>query len=109
MWEALARRTPSQEAIKWDRIVRELVGPAGDINSPDVFGKTPLLRAAEAGNVGVVEELRRRGADVEARTPEGWSALHLASGNGHLDVVSKVRSAYAPRIPCTTTGNTCKS
>ena len=94
MWESLnVRRTApsSSQQARWEAVVRDLVGPGEDVNVRDVFGKTPLLRAAEAGKLGVVLELLRRGANPIARTPEGWNALHLAAGNGHLEVVSQVR------------------
>lgn len=46
-------------------------------------GFTPLLFAAQQGDVSTVEALLARGADVNDRTPEEGSALILAIASGH--------------------------
>lgn len=42
------------------------------------FGQTPLMAAAAAGNVALVETLIERGADRDAIDPYGCNALHWA-------------------------------
>jgi len=39
------------------------------------------------GELDAVRILLRHGAFVDSRTGDGWTALQLASGNGHLDIV----------------------
>eukprot|EP00951_Prasinocladus_malaysianus_P025893 scaffold228051_cov46-Prasinocladus_malaysianus.AAC.2 len=79
--------------------IQQLLRNGNDIEAADIFGKTPLLRAAEVGNVEAVSELLNNGASCLARTMEGWTALHLAAGNGHVKVVSKVSRFSTPVEP----------
>ena len=46
-----------------------------------------LWTAAKKGDAKCVESLLARGADVNAKTPYGVTALFYAAGKGHLDVV----------------------
>ena len=46
-----------------------------------------LLKAAGSGNAAGVVAMLRKGARVEARDKDGWSALMLASVGGHMQVV----------------------
>lgn len=46
-----------------------------------------LLRAAMEGRAMSVKTLLEKGADIEARLPDGWTPLMLATWNGHTDVV----------------------
>lgn len=50
------------------------------------FG-TPLTMAAANGRTRVAQMLLAKGADVNARTDEGNTALHEAASRGHADVV----------------------
>ena len=43
--------------------------------------------ASESGHREVVQTLLEHGADVAARSDNGWTSLHWASENGHLAVV----------------------
>lgn len=47
-----------------------------------------LIQAAGTGDVGIVEELIAAGADVNASTKHGMTALMSAAEHGHLGVVS---------------------
>jgi ankyrin repeat protein len=51
------------------------------------FHNTPLHRAALEGNLEEVKKLVEGGADVNAKNTIGKTPLHMASGNGHQDVV----------------------
>jgi ankyrin repeat protein len=50
--------------------------------------QTPLIMAAERGHVGMVRLLLERGADVNAGSLSGDTALHEAAARGHEEVVS---------------------
>lgn len=41
-----------------------------------------LWQAAREGDAAKIRQLVLRGADIDARTPEGWTALNLAAKNG---------------------------
>ena len=45
-----------------------------------------LIDAATRGDMGAVQALLAKGADVNAKARDDWTALMLASQNGHLDV-----------------------
>ena len=50
-------------------------------------GYTPLLTALYANNFEVMDVLLRRGAKVDEPEPFGSTALHIACGQGNLEVV----------------------
>ena len=69
-------------------IVRELLKRGADVNEREPWNNnTPLMRAAEAGNVAVLEELLAHGAQVDAATPEGRTAFYAAISGGQLVTV----------------------
>jgi len=51
----------------------------------DEAGETALMHAAHAGHLEVVEVLIAAGADVNARSPQGWTALAKAAYNGETE------------------------
>ncbi len=51
---------------------------------------TPLMNASAMGNVEVVRELLRSGANVNQIGPRRSTALMFATGAGHLDVVKEL-------------------
>lgn len=69
--------------------------PAGaEVNVPDAMGFTQLHDAA-ARRKGI-EDLIRRGADVNAKDKEiGWTALHWAAADGDVDMISQLLAARA--------------
>jgi Ankyrin repeats (3 copies)/Ankyrin repeat len=48
------------------------------------FGRTPLMCAAGAGNLDVVEMLHERGAKLNTVDSGGATALHLAASSAHI-------------------------
>ncbi|KAG7258674.1 hypothetical protein CRUP_029076, partial [Coryphaenoides rupestris] len=59
-------------------------------------GQTPLMLASEQGSLEIVQELIRRGANVNLDDVDCWSALISAAKEGHLEVVKELleNSAY---------------
>jgi ankyrin repeat protein len=55
--------------------VEFLLGIPGEVHAVDASGSTSFIRAAENGQLAVVEELVRAGADVDASTNLGDTAL----------------------------------
>jgi 2-iminobutanoate/2-iminopropanoate deaminase len=68
-----------------------LIGACGD--KEDV--NTALLKAAEEGNAGKVNELLEKGADVNSMDEYNRSPLMLAAYNGHSKVVDSLIKAGA--------------
>ena len=58
-----------------------------DVNQKDREGFTPLMRAADRGQLNVVRSLLNSGAAVDAKGKGGMTPLMLAARNGHLPVV----------------------
>jgi ankyrin repeat protein len=58
------------------------------VNSKDKDDKTPLFIAAEQGNVGVIEVLLDKGADVNAQGRFYGNALYAASTYGHKEIAT---------------------
>jgi len=52
-----------------------------------------LINAAHCGRKDVVELLLNNGADVNAKSNDGWSALTYAARNGRKDVVELLLNA----------------
>ncbi|XP_059908462.1 kinase D-interacting substrate of 220 kDa B isoform X1 [Gadus macrocephalus] len=53
-------------------------------------GQTPLMVAAEQGSLEIVQELIRRGANVNLDDVDCWTALISAAREGHLEVVKEL-------------------
>ena len=63
--------------------------PSIELDVPDKFGQTPLLRAADAGHTKCIRMLLDKGASVKHVDNEGRTALSLAAIKGHK-VVAKL-------------------
>ncbi|CAN8024670.1 unnamed protein product [Ixodes persulcatus] len=56
----------------------------------DENGQTLLMVAAQCGQLPIVEELIRQGADVHLEDLDNWSALLNASKEGYTDIVAEL-------------------
>ncbi|XP_061551611.1 kinase D-interacting substrate of 220 kDa B isoform X2 [Phycodurus eques] len=61
-----------------------------DVDSRSDNGQTPLMVAAEQGNLEIVQELIKRGANVNCDDVDCWTALMSASKEGHIQVVGEL-------------------
>lgn len=60
------------------------------VNVPSIDSNnawSPLLVAAQYGDVACVDALLRHHANIEATSNDGKRATHIAAGNGHIDVL----------------------
>uniref|UniRef100_A0A8C5WD73 Fibronectin type III and ankyrin repeat domains 1 n=1 Tax=Leptobrachium leishanense TaxID=445787 RepID=A0A8C5WD73_9ANUR len=64
-------------------------------DTPDKFGLTPLMVAAQKGHLRLVELLIDHGADINQEDGSGKNSLMLACFSGHLDVVQCLRERGA--------------
>lgn len=63
----------------WTDLLREYLAAGGDPNGVRNTLRWSLLHmAVEQCNAAAVEVLVQHGADIEARTQDGWTPLHLA-------------------------------
>lgn len=67
--------------------------PKTDVNQLNAKGESPLMLSALKGHSELVDQLIKRGADVNKT---GWTALHYAASSGQLAIISLLieHSAY---------------
>jgi ankyrin repeat protein len=68
-------------------IVRSLITAGADVEATKTIG-TPLVMAAQNGNLEDVKLLMEAGANIHARTGLGVNAMAMAALLGHADVVA---------------------
>jgi len=61
------------------REIAEAIRSGADLNARNVWGRTPLMEAAETGNLAVMTTLLEAGSDVHARDKYGMTPLMLAA------------------------------
>lgn len=67
-----------------------------DVRQTNAYLRTPLHKASYySGAPEVITSLIQRGADVNARDKGNWTALHLATRNGHVEAVRVLLDAGA--------------
>jgi ankyrin repeat protein len=76
-----------------ERAVKNLLDMNIDPNAVDEMGRTPLMLAAAAGNGQLVQLLIDRGADVEAKTPEGLTAMSIATEFQKVESTEAIQDA----------------
>jgi ankyrin repeat protein len=89
-------------------IARALVAAGADLNAAsrkrntELFGVTPLMVAAANGCDDLVQLFLDKGADIDVKTPEGFTALSLAKSFGlhkedNQGVIRKLEAAGAKK------------
>ncbi|XP_062252982.1 kinase D-interacting substrate of 220 kDa B isoform X2 [Platichthys flesus] len=61
-----------------------------DVDSRSDNGQTPLMVTAEQGNLEILQELIKRGANVNLDDVDCWTALISAAKEGHIEVVREL-------------------
>jgi len=65
-----------------------------DVNSKDIFGRTPLHCAILANSKNAVKFLMQAGADIDKADHAGDLPLHYAVRKGHQDILDWFASSY---------------
>ncbi|KAK6745101.1 hypothetical protein RB195_011669 [Necator americanus] len=71
------------ESGSWDLVVAVLALPNCDIECTDAFGRTPVIAAARCAHVGLIDMLVNKGANINQRDENGWTALTHAVHKNH--------------------------
>jgi len=91
------------------KVVRILINSGADIDAADPVNRIrPLHNAAKNGCPNVSEFLLKHGADMDAQTARGDTALHLAAANGHADIVSLLLNYHANHAASNSAGFTAE-
>jgi uncharacterized protein len=99
-------RTPLEIAIIWcmPDIVKLLLIHGADPNLTDSKGLTPLMKTAVLGiqdarpindKLQIMMHLIDSGAEIDAQTPDGKTALMYATGNSRIEIVELLVSSGA--------------
>lgn len=79
--------------VGWTKLIVALLKAGADVNARNGFGETPLLVAAEKGNVEAIAVLLKAGADVNVWADYGATPLDMATARNHQDAVNVLKKA----------------
>jgi ankyrin repeat protein len=77
--------------FKQPAIVKSLIAAGADVNATDNLKWTPLIRAAVGGDGESTKALLEAGADKNAKDFFGRTALQVAEGRNHQEVVAALQ------------------
>ncbi|OQR81260.1 ankyrin 2,3/unc44 [Achlya hypogyna] len=96
---AEAKHTPLHAAVtnrQLPKVVLRLTGRSNvDIDAKDAAGKTALMYAAEMGQAKTVDILLDQHAKVDTKNDHEYTALSLATLNGHTAIVKTLLEHFA--------------
>ncbi|XP_004582647.2 kinase D-interacting substrate of 220 kDa isoform X2 [Ochotona princeps] len=70
--------------------LKALLEKCKDVDETNECGQTPLMLAAEQGNLEIVKELIKNGANCNLEDLDNWTALISASKEGHVHIVEEL-------------------
>ncbi|XP_023418720.1 kinase D-interacting substrate of 220 kDa isoform X14 [Cavia porcellus] len=70
--------------------LKALLEKCKDVDERNECGQTPLMIAAEQGNLEIVKELIKSGANCNLEDLDNWTALISASKEGHVHIVEEL-------------------
>ena len=85
-----------------DATIDALIRGGADVNARDIYGETPLMHAAAAGDEVVVRTLLANGARADMRTADGRTALDFAKRSrsfGSADVTARLQKPLSRPSP----------
>ena len=74
--------------FKYERLANRLLESGADANIQDVFGMTPLMWAAQVGDIEMTTSILKLPIPLNAINNDGETALHLAISHRHEDVTA---------------------
>ncbi|XP_064991381.1 probable E3 ubiquitin-protein ligase XBOS33 [Musa acuminata AAA Group] len=81
-------------------IAMMLLEYGADVNSRNIYGRTPLMEACNNGYWEVVQTLLLYKCNVSrAEYLNGWTALHFAAQGGHIPCIRLLAADFAPAVP----------
>lgn len=85
--------------------VRDRIYAGDNVNQGDEEGWTPIISAAAAGNMEILEELIGAGADLQAKTRQGRNALFYAISKCSLPIAEIIVDHVTPEWVIDSSGN----
>ncbi|XP_036604221.1 kinase D-interacting substrate of 220 kDa isoform X5 [Trichosurus vulpecula] len=70
--------------------LRAFLEKCKDVDERNECGQTPLMLAAENGNLEIVKELIKNGANCNLEDVDNWTALISAAKEGHVAIVKEL-------------------
>ena len=89
-WRSRTGTSPLRLAMyfKYEKLADRLLKSGADANIQDVFGMTPLMWAAQVGDVEMTSSILKLPIPLNAINNDGETALHLAISHRHEDVTA---------------------
>uniref|UniRef100_A0A914IA02 Uncharacterized protein n=1 Tax=Globodera rostochiensis TaxID=31243 RepID=A0A914IA02_GLORO len=75
----------------YDLVERLISEDVNSVNASNKDGWTPLMYAAQSGNIDVCQLLLKHGAQIEAKNARGQNAFELAKSWGHKRVMELIK------------------
>ena len=87
-WRSRNETSPLRLAMhfRYEKLANQLMQSGADANIQDNFGMTPLMWAAQAGDVEMVTHVLELEVPLNALNNDGETALHLAIAHRHEEV-----------------------
>lgn len=74
--------------FKYEKLANRLLKSGADANIQDVFGMTPLMWAAQVGDIEMITSVLKLPIPLNPVNNDGETALHLAISHRHEDVTA---------------------